>query len=272
MEEKHSAIIIGVSSDIGMALSRRWLNRGDKIIGTYRTENSAVREMKGRGANLISCNISDPASIRDACQKIKKLCPAWDVLVMCPASLEPIALFTESTFEDWENSVKLNFINQMQIIHELLPARQADSMLGPRVLFFSAGGINDAPTNYSAYTISKIATVKMCELLAAEIPDTSFVSIGPGWVKTKIHNQTLEASLRAGINYQRTLEKLKAGDFTPMEHILDCCDWVIDAPKKVVSGRNISVVHDNWGKKELEKKLAEDQHLFKLRKYGSIKK
>lgn len=272
MKEKRSAIIIGASSDIGISLSRRWLNQEYKIFGTCRTESGAVREIRSKGASLIDCDISDPASIRDACQKIKKFCPAWDILVMCPASLEPINLFTESAFEDWESSVKLNFVNQMQIIHELLPTRQIGSIPGPHVLFFSAGGINDAPTNYSAYTISKIAVIKMCELLAAEIPDTSFVSIGPSWVKTKIHNQTLEAGSKAGINYQRTLGKLKTGDFTPMERVLDCCDWVIDAPKEVVSGRNINVVHDNWGDQEFEKRLVQDQNLFKLRKHGTIKK
>lgn len=272
MEEKHSAIIIGISSDIGMALTQRWLDRGYGIFGTYRTESDAVSEIKSKGVNLIDCNVSDPVSIRDACRKIKKLCPAWDILVICSASLEPIDFFIESTFEDWENSVKLNFINQMQIIYELLPIRRTGSMLGSRVLLFSGGGINDAPTNYSAYTISKIAAVKMCELLAAEIPDTGFTSIGPGWVKTKIHDQTLKAGRKAGSNYRRTLEKLKTGDFTPMEHVLDCCDWVVDAPKEVVSGRNINVVHDNWGNKVFERELAEDRHLFKLRKYGSIKK
>lgn len=270
MEEKRSAIIIGISSDIGVALSRRWLNQGYKIFGTYRTKSDAVREIKSKGVSLIDCNISDSASIRGACQKIKKLCPVWDVLVMCPASLKPIGLFNKSVFKDWDNSVRLNFTNQMAIVHNLLSLRRKNFKPGPCVLFFSGGGINDAPPNYSAYTVSKIAVIKMCELLDAEVPDTRFVSIGPGWVKTKIHQETLEAKSRAGLNYRRTLEKLKTGDFVPMERVLDCCDWVINAPRKIIGGRNISVLHDKWGSNEFEKKLALNQHLSKLRKYGTI--
>ena len=57
-----------------------------------------------------------------------------------------------------------------------------------------------------------------------------------------------------------------------MKSVIDCCNWIIDAPKEVVGGRNINVIHDDWSNKEFEKKLIQDRHLLKLRKYGSIKK
>lgn len=272
MKENRSVIVISISSDIGIALAQRWLKRGWEIFGTYKTVSPAVKELEKEGVNLVYCDISDSLSVHKASNKLKKLCPAWDILVMCPASLEPVGSFAEVVFDEWENSVELNFTSQMLMVQELLPSRRKDSVPGPCILFFSGGGINDAPTNYSAYTISKIATIKMCEVLDAEIPDTRFVTIGPGWVKTKIHQQTLKAGLKAGSNYQCTLKKFKTGDFTPMESVLDCCDWVVNGPKEVVSGRNFSVVHDKWGSKELSKKLVRESDLLKLRKYGSIKK
>ena len=107
----------------------------------------------------------------------------------------------------------------------------------------------------------------MCELLDAEVPDTSFVIVGPGWVKTKIHQATLDAGLKAGANYEKTKAKLAGDECTPMEKVLDCCDWIIKADRSIISGRNFSVVFDKWEDPALMKKLAEDPDMYKLRRH-----
>ena len=268
-KEDCSAIIISASSDIGTALSERWLARGWSVFGTYRTESEAVNQSKSHGADLVRCDLSDPGSVRSTCCDLMKLCGQWDVLVMCPGTQEPVGPFAQCTFDEWEESVGVNFIGQMRVVHELLPVRRVSPGLEPIVLFFAGGGTNDAPADYSAYTVSKIALIKMCELLDAEIPDTRFAIVGPGWVKTKIHQSTLQAGERAGANYQRTIDKLAGDECTPMDRVLDCCDWLVDAPRRLVSGRNFSVKFDEWGSKELEKRLSMESDMYKLRRYGN---
>ncbi len=268
-KQGRSAIIISASSDIGSAISRRWLARGWDVFGTYRTESQAVDKLRSHGAKLIYCDLLNPISIRDACSNLRTLCSAWDVLVMCSGTQGPVGPFTECNFDEWEKSVRVNFTNQMRLIHELLPSRCVNSALGPCVLLFAGGGTNDAPANYSAYIVSKIALIKICELLDAEISDTRFVIVGPGWVKTKIHNSTLKAGAQAGANYQRTIKKLAGDECTPMDQVLDCCDWVVDAPRELIGGRNLSVVFDKWGTEELTQRLAEEPNMYKLRRYGN---
>lgn len=267
--EERSAIIISASSDIGTAMSQRWLTRGWNVFGTYRTRSQAVDELRNKGVKLIVCDLSDSVSIGDACSNLRTLCPQWDVLVMCPGTQDPVGAFSGCSFDEWEESVRVNFTSQMRIIHELLPSRRINSILEPCVLLFTGGGTNNAPVNYSAYIVSKIALIKMCELLDAEIPDTRFAIAGPGWVKTKIHESTLRARARAGANYQRTIEKLAGNECTPMEQVLDCCDWLVNAPRELISGRNFSVVFDKWGTEELEKMLAKEFNMYKLRRYGN---
>ena len=164
-------------------------------------------------------------------------------------------------------SVRANFTGQLQIVRELLPARNLNSSHGPCVIFFAGGGTNNAVKNYSAYTISKIALIKMCELLDAEIPDTRFTILGPGWVKTKIHQETLRAGKVAGANYQRTLHKLESDECTPMERVLDFLDWAIEQPREVIGGRNFSIVNDLWGTGRLNQQLAATPDMFKLRRF-----
>jgi len=268
-KNKRTAIIVSASSDIGTAMCLRWLGAGWNILGTYRTGSSAVKKLTQKGVDLVECDLSDRGSIGNAISDIQLKCRGWDVLVLCPGSQEPVGAFIESKFDDWEKSIEVNFSGQMRLIHGLLPLRNIEHGLSPCVLFFAGGGTNNAVKNYSAYTVSKIALIKMCELLDAEISDTRFAIIGPGWVKTKIHNSTLKAVTKAGKNYKHTLTKLAGNECTPITEILDCCDWIINSSKQSVSGRNFSVVFDKWGTNELKKKLLEESDMYKLRRLGN---
>ncbi|MCX6224482.1 MAG: SDR family NAD(P)-dependent oxidoreductase [Bacteroidia bacterium] len=268
-EKSNNAIIFSVSSDIGTEMAKRWVSYGWQIIGTYRTETSSIKGLSDIGVNLLECDLSDDESVKSACKKIQELCLQWDILVLCPGTQNPVGSFDSVDFDAWAISVRVNFVNQLRIVRELLPKRNRDNELGPCVLFFAGGGTNNATVNYSAYTISKIALIKMCELLDAEIQDTRFTIVGPGWVKTKIHESTVKAGVKAGDNLKRTMDKFTSNEFTPMQDVLDCCDWLIKSPREVISGRNFSVVFDMWGTDELSDKLVEGPDMYKLRRYGN---
>lgn len=268
-KNKPVAFIIAASSDIGGALSLRWKSAGWYVCGTYRNKTKSVEKLIVSGIRLFPCDLSDVESIKIACNKLRASNGKWDILVLCPGSQDPVERFMDSDFNEWEKSININFTSQMRIVRELLPFRNKRKGMWPCVLFFAGGGTNNAVKNYSAYTVSKIALIKMCELLDAEIPDTRFAIIGPGWVKTKIHKSTLDAGLKARENYKRTLKKLASNECTPIKDVLDCCDWIINKPKKIISGRNFSVVYDRWGAEELEKKILEEPNMYKLRRFGN---
>lgn len=258
-------IIISISSDIGLALSRAWLARGHEVWGTYRTHSAGLDEIERLGAKTVPCDLAVGASIDSACSMLTERAAGWNVLVQGAGRQDPVGLFQDTAFNEWEESVTVNFTAQMRVTRNLLPSRGSD----PFVLFFAGGGTNNATANYSAYTISKIALIKMCELLDAEVPDTRFAILGPGWVRTKIHESTLRAGARAGSNLQRTKEKLAGDELVPMSRVVECCDWMIAAPRDVVSGRNISLVYDDWGSPELDQLLKSDPNMYKLRRLGN---
>ncbi|MBA3016731.1 SDR family oxidoreductase [Patescibacteria group bacterium] len=268
-EKEQTAIIIASSSDIGSAMARHWRKKAWNVFGTYRKKSYATAELSEIGVELVQCDLSDNGSVQKACLELRNLCPLWDNLILSAGSQEPIGSFISCNFDNWADSIQVNFTNQLRIVKELLPNRNTNNILGPCVLFFAGGGTNNATKNYSAYTISKIALIKMCELLDAEIPGTRFVIVGPGWVKTKIHQETLLAGIRAGENYERTKYRLSSDELTPMDEVLDCCDWLINSPRNVISGRNFSVVYDMWGTEELSRKLIDDFNMYKLRRHGN---
>jgi NAD(P)-dependent dehydrogenase (short-subunit alcohol dehydrogenase family) len=262
-------IILSISSDFGLALAGQWLASGHEIIGTYRSRSDDLDRIENQGATVIKCDLTDSPSVRSTCTALGDMAEGWDTMVIAPGLQDPIAMFSDCDFGQWASSLTVNFTAQMEVLHALLPLRAVTAEIVPSVILFAGGGTNSATVRYSAYTIAKIASIKMCELLDAEMPDTKFTIIGPGWVKTKIHEQTLTAGEMAGGEYERTQHKLSSDECVPMEQVVSCVDWVIGQSRDVVGGRNISLVYDDWGSDELNTLLQENTDMYKLRRNGN---
>lgn len=264
-------VIISISSDIGTALAEEWMGKGHDVLGTYRTPSEATDTLAGSGATLFHNDLADAGSVDEVCAQLQTAARDWETLVLAPGLQDPIGMFADCDFGEWASSMDVNFTAQMRILHALLLLRNRSSQEMPSVVMFAGGGTNNATVRYSAYTIAKIASIKICELLDAEIPDCKFTIIGPGWVKTKIHESTLDAKESAGNGYERTIEKLNSDECVPMDQVVKCVDWVIGESRDVVGGRNISLVYDDWGNPELNRALRDDNDMYKLRRSGNDK-
>ena len=263
--KKETRVIISISSDIGYSLAKKWSQDGFEIYGTYRKKSKKLTQLKKMGVNLFRCDLEKKESLNKSMRKLNKI--KWDVLVFATGSQNPIGSFEKVKFDKWEKSLNVNFINQLNILHCMLPNRKK-SKKKPIVIFFAGGGTNNATINYSAYTVSKIACIKICELLDAEIKDTRFTILGPGWVKTKLHKQTLKKKKNSGVNYFRTIKHFKKNDFYPIEKVISCCDWLINSNKKLISGRNFSAANDPWETKKISR-INKNKNYFKLRRFGN---
>lgn len=260
-------VIISISSDIGTALAKTWLARGEEVVGTLRSQTSETEVLRAAGAKLFDCNLTSSNEIDRTSELIAKAVQNWDLLILAAGLQAPIGKFSETEAGLWEQSVYVNFLSQIRVVRNLLHARNSSRPVHPLVLFFAGGGTNNATEDYSAYTVSKVALIKMTELLAHEIRDVRFAILGPGWVKTKIHKETLNAKHFAGLNYERTLEKLRSDECVPMAKVVECVDWLAAAPKEEISGRNFSLVYDQWGSPDLSRHLLEDENMYKLRRH-----
>jgi NAD(P)-dependent dehydrogenase (short-subunit alcohol dehydrogenase family) len=134
-------------------------------------------------------------------------------------------------------------------------------------MLLAGGGTNNPMTNYSAYCAAKIALIKMCELIDDEEAGINAFIIGPGFVRTRIHEETLRAGAAAGAG----LDKTRAFLATPgssHDHIYSHMTWCIAQGRAVAGGRNFSTVHDPWrgGGAALAADLKLDPDAFRLRR------
>lgn len=224
------AVILGIGSEIGKGIAARLERDGVEVVGLRHNEGLAVP-------------ITD-----------------WDLLVCCYGTLEPIGPIWRLDPDAIEQAFAINFFAPVHRVMEYYPCRTR----GASVCFFSGAGANGPAPTYAAYCTSKIALTKMVECMDSESEDCKFFILGPGMVRTKIQQQSLDAGPGRAANYARVREFMDSGVFgTPLDDIYACLRACAAAPKSVVGGRNIYVPLDDWGRLE---DLEGD--MFKLRRAG----
>lgn len=260
--------ISSISSDIGLALAKRYSRDGYIVTGTYRSESLLPELKKIPHCHLLYCDLKKKHSIRESIDEFAKLGFHWDVFISCASWPPPLRNFFESDFEEWSESVHVNAIEQLRVLHAIYPYRNRKRKCD--VVFFAGPGTNNAVKNFSALTLSKIMLIKMCELLDAENKDLNVFIVGPGWAKTKTHDLILSDPYVSKEKYQETMRFLKTQKGTSMEDIYQCIAWLGQQGRAVAGGRNFAVVHDLWkGKrnKELARELKKDINMYKLRRF-----
>ena len=261
---KNKTLIISVSSDISLYLCNNVFKKHE-IVGTYRNLSGELNKIKNK-IQLLKLDLSKLSTLKQFIKKNKKFLKNWNNCVISSGTQKPIGIFEELNSLELSKSIDINFKNQIILLNLLLPLRKKQGI--KNVITWAGPGTNNANKLYFPYTISKIALIKSMELLDFEFKDVKFTILGPGWVKTKIHKETLINKQKAQKNYiltKRVLEG-KINIHTSMKDINDCVSWVIKSNKNIVGGRNFSVKHDKWNKPRFIKKLKKDNNFFKLRR------
>ncbi|MBD3823124.1 MAG: SDR family oxidoreductase [Epsilonproteobacteria bacterium] len=267
---KQSAVlIVGIGSDIGRELAIRYLREGRRVVGTYRSASSLQGlPLSDGNLSLFQLELGSVVSASEFIKEFEKLDLRWDIFISCPATPLPMENFFDTDFSLWRDSVDINSTQQLRLLHMMHAFRDKTKICD--VFFFGTAGINSEVVKFSAVAAGKIMLLKMCEYLDAENEDMKFMLIGPGWVKTKVHDLILKHSDPSGEKHRTTKEFMERSEGTSMDDIYECFCWLSAQEKALVGGRNFSVVHDPWRNEELLlPKLREDKGLYKLKRYGN---
>ena len=254
------ALILSINSDIGEAIADHLFKKGYEVFGTYKNKKPKINISD---ENLFRFEIKDFDSSRY--KFWLKSIGEWDLFISCVGTQKPVGKFIEQNINDWVEAVAVN--SSYQIAALINAIRERKSTNHADVILFAGGGTNSANPYYSSYTLGKISLIKAVELLANEIEFMKFTILGPGWVKTKIHEETISAKEKAGENYIKTLEMISnPHKFNPIEKVVEDILQIISLPTELVSGRNFSSVHDDLSIDNLKRLNELDVDFYKLRR------
>lgn len=262
-------LIVGASSGIGLGLLTLYKESGCKVTAS----SSNLKFLKNVSNDLnveptfYFCDLKQKRTWATFFENLKKDSRLnFNILVISLGTLIPIGPISTLNFDEVRDSFNFNFFFPLEFVRDLLNfIDQEDSKT---IVFFGGGGINSAFTNHASYSISKLSLLKAVEILDSEYIQHNFICIGPGYVKTKIHDQSLQAGPnKSGANYVKVKSLLKS-EGTPISQIKKCIDWCHESGKNIVGGRNISVTNEDWQTFGIESKLMNDKDLWKIRRKG----
>jgi len=249
MKEK-KIIILSVNSEIGSSVALDFIKKKNSVIGKYNNKTKIINELKKKGVVLYKLDLKNKKKVDMVAKKILSKSKNWDYLVSATGSLEPISSILKSNIDKWESSIYINCLGQIRFLKNLLIKNKKKR----KILFFAGGGTNNAIKNYSAYTLSKILLIKFVELLDFEEKLINVGILGPGYIETKLHKKKIN-------NKENQKKKLNK--------VIKFVNWFFLKSKKIVSGRNFSLINDEWGSKKLDNLLKKNQDLYKLRRFGN---
>jgi NAD(P)-dependent dehydrogenase (short-subunit alcohol dehydrogenase family) len=263
-DNRKVVFISSITSDIGIALAKRYSQDGYVVAGTYRSKELLPELANLPFSHLYYCDLEDKETINHVVSEFSQEGLVWDTFISCASIPNPLTKFFESNFDEWSYSIHINAIEQLRVLHAIYPFRSIGRV--SNIIFFAGPGTNSSVKNFSSLTVSKIMLIKMCELLDAEYEDINVFIVGPGWTKTKAHERILSDPHVSPEKYKETLEFMKNKQGTSMDDIYECIRWLNDKGRNIAGGRNFSVVYDCWGTNELAGALLTNPDMYKLRR------
>jgi 3-oxoacyl-[acyl-carrier protein] reductase len=199
---------------------------------------------------------------RLAKQPFGLICNAGDLGLLGP--------FLDLNFEEWGKSLKQNFLAHAAMIHTFGNEFRAARLRGGSIVVLSGAGLGSAigHTSLSSYGTAKAALTYLAEALSLELRelDITINAIAPGQVKSGITEQAIRAGAERVGAYAASAQKCKESGGVSPDLAADLTAFLMSPAARGISGRLLSARFDQKRLREETGRVAEDPHLYRLRR------
>lgn len=256
-------LITGGSMGIGLAVAQALAAQDTRLILVARGAEAleqAAASLPGDGHEWHAFDVSDEA--------------AWGAvqlgelqgLVCAAAVTAPIGAIGTYEPADFRRTLEINVLGTLLAIHHCLPAIRTG---GGSIVTFGGGGATGPRPRFDAYAASKAAVARLSENLAETIAPVPINCVAPGFVATRLQEQTLAAGpeLAGRAYYERTRGEIEQGGFPPSEAGELVALLLSGVP---FSGKLISAQWDPWRDPSFHDRLAADPSFATLRRIDGM--
>lgn len=271
-----SILITGGSMGIGFAAALECAKAGANITICARNldkVNSAVLKIKNKypcvKINGVSADITDLIQIENAINLIEGTYGVLNGVIHSAGIYGPIGKITDVDPESWFEAIKINLFGTFLVTRQSIERMQKLGVKG-KIALFSGGGAATPFPNFTSYASSKVGVVRFSESVALEFLDDniSVNSIAPGFVATRLHEQTLVAGpILAGKSfYDQTADKIINGSAVLPEVGGRCAAFLMSDASDGINGKFIAAPYDDYQSWCEKVDLISGTDLFTLRR------
>ena len=215
-------VVTGASRGLGLAIARLAASKGDKVALIARGDNVLAQAKLIAGNSIgVVADVTDPASVTDACAKIAEHWGGIDVLVN-NAGLHRGWLLGSLSQDDWQSVIDTNLSGPLNFVRAALPyLGEGGSIVNIGAVVGLRGFAGDA-----AYGASKAGLAGLTKVLAVELARRGIRVnlVIPGLTSTEM---TAEISGRAKAKLTASIPLGREGT---AEELADVVWWVAGSP------------------------------------------
>jgi NAD(P)-dependent dehydrogenase (short-subunit alcohol dehydrogenase family) len=239
--KSRTAVVVGGTSGIGLALARGLAEAGANVIPTGRRRDhvdraaAGIREL-GRRSLDATCDITDLESVKRFRDAVFREFESVDILVNCAGITMKVPTL-EVSEDDWNRVVDTNLngtLRMCQVFGRHMIARRYGRIINIASLASSTGFFQVA-----AYAASKAAVVSLTKTLAVEwAPHGVCVNaIAPGVFRTDLNRALLDGTPRG----QELLMRTPMGRFGQVEELVGAAVFLASEAASFVTGHVLAV-------------------------------
>ncbi|AIF48021.1 SDR family NAD(P)-dependent oxidoreductase [Dyella japonica] len=187
-QKRQTALIVGASRGLGLALAAEYLRRGWQVIATVRraarTPLHDLQPSAGNRLEIEQLDIDMPAGIRALRQRLTGR--SLDVLfVNAGISVEPDKTAARMDTDAFTRMMVTNALSPMRVIEALDALVAPDGVIAAMSSDLGSVG-NNTDGGWEGYRASKAALNTLMRSYAARqpVPTRALLLIAPGWVRT----------------------------------------------------------------------------------------
>ena len=201
MPVQTTALVVGASRGLGLALVEEWLGRGWRVIATTRgrsTQLDALAARFPRSLEVETVDINDASTVRSLRERLSGR--YVDVLFLnagiARAIEESPVSASETDFLAMMLTNAFSPVRAVELLRDLVPAGGTIGIMSSEL-----GSIANATGSWQLYASSKAALNMLMQGYAAKNPDGghALLLVAPGWVRTEMGGSDAALSVEESI-------------------------------------------------------------------------
>lgn len=138
-------------------------------------------------------DITDELAVNKALAQTKAKLGPVDILVANAGYLSHLAPVATAPLDEWKKGYEINVLGNLILVQAFLANK---SEAGSVIVNITTAGVHiPAIPTMSSYAVSKLASVKLFDFVAAENPDVRVLNVHPGIMDTDIAAKAAQGGL-----------------------------------------------------------------------------
>ena len=273
IKKKLNIIIFGATGSIGSFLLKKYFEKNHNLLLFIKDKkkiNNLIKKYKSNESQIVKyekLDFNNPNDFKKKFKKNKNFIKKTSIIINTIGVQGEIKNFFTLNLEKFYQVFKINFFSQVLLFKNIYQYIKLNKNM--LIIMFSGGGVSGQRQNFSPYVLSKIALVKLVEILALEFNNKNIRinAISPGIINSKMTRLILKENKNVSFKELKKIKKEIVKSKKSLEKIYDLINLLSKKKGKQISGKIISSRwdrFDKWNSKDIKRLISYD--LFTLRR------